>query len=170
MGRFPLVVVSEENNGPKLQGRILRQVRNQQKQATSLLFDRKDWGAICSSETSVSLRTIRRYNSKNRNLHSHFRENLNFALHNHLYMLPTTVITAISKSQQHFYLWYGSSPKHPDWIWGPPSLLSNGYWGYSLTGIKRPGRQATTRLNLVSRLIMRGTITQPPHTYIWHSV
>jgi hypothetical protein len=22
-----------------------------------------------------------------------------------------------------------SSPRHPDWFWGPPSLLSNGYWG-----------------------------------------
>jgi hypothetical protein len=22
-----------------------------------------------------------------------------------------------------------TSPCHPDWLWGPPSLPSNGYWG-----------------------------------------
>jgi hypothetical protein len=34
-----------------------------------------------------------------------------------------------------------SSPRRPDWFWGPPSLLSNGYWKFS-PGIKRPGREA----------------------------
>jgi hypothetical protein len=33
-----------------------------------------------------------------------------------------------------------SSPKRPDWLWGPPSLLFNGYRG-SLSGVKRPGRE-----------------------------
>jgi len=31
-----------------------------------------------------------------------------------------------------------SSPKCPDWFWGPPSLLFNGYWG-SFLGVKWPG-------------------------------
>jgi hypothetical protein len=34
-----------------------------------------------------------------------------------------------------------SSPPRPERLWGPPSLLSNGYQGLSL-GIKRPGREA----------------------------
>jgi hypothetical protein len=36
-----------------------------------------------------------------------------------------------------------SSPPRPERLWGPPSLLSNGYWGggFSL-GVKRPGREA----------------------------
>jgi hypothetical protein len=36
---------------------------------------------------------------------------------------------------------FSSSPQHPDWLWGPHSLLSNGYSALSL-GIKLPGREA----------------------------
>jgi len=30
----------------------------------------------------------------------------------------------------------------PDQLWGPPSLLSNGYWGSISLGKSRPGRDA----------------------------
>jgi hypothetical protein len=35
-----------------------------------------------------------------------------------------------------------SSPRHPDWLWGPPNLLFNGYWGALSPGVKRLGRKA----------------------------
>jgi len=34
-----------------------------------------------------------------------------------------------------------SSPWHPDQIWGPPSLLSNGYQGIFHLGVKQPGSE-----------------------------
>jgi hypothetical protein len=34
------------------------------------------------------------------------------------------------------------SPLRPDWLWGPPSLLFNGYWGPFPGGEVRPGRDA----------------------------
>jgi hypothetical protein len=38
------------------------------------------------------------------------------------------------------------SPSHPDRLWGPPNLLSNGYRGQSDRGVK-----LTTHLHLVPR-------------------
>jgi hypothetical protein len=36
--------------------------------------------------------------------------------------------------------WYFfSSPPRPDWLRGTPSLLPNGYQGFFLRGVKRPG-------------------------------
>jgi hypothetical protein len=35
-----------------------------------------------------------------------------------------------------------TSPRRPDRLWGPPSLLSNGYLGLPSTGVKRQGREA----------------------------
>jgi hypothetical protein len=37
-----------------------------------------------------------------------------------------------------FFFW----PLHPDQLWDPPSLLSNGYWGSSPQGKARPVRDA----------------------------
>jgi hypothetical protein len=35
-----------------------------------------------------------------------------------------------------------SPPRRPDQLWGPPSLMSNGYLGFFPRGEKRPGREA----------------------------
>jgi hypothetical protein len=53
-------------------------------------------------------------------------------------------------------------PLYPDRLWGPPSLLSNGYWG-SFPGVKR-GRSVTltTHLYLVPRSWMSRSCTSSP--------
>jgi len=54
-----------------------------------------------------------------------------------------------------------SSPPCPYWLWGPPTLPSNGYRGPS-PGIKRLCGKLTIQLLLVSRLRMRGVILPFP--------
>jgi hypothetical protein len=39
-------------------------------------------------------------------------------------------------------LFFLSSPPRQDRLWGPPSFLSNGCWGFFLRGVKRPGCEA----------------------------
>jgi hypothetical protein len=62
-----------------------------------------------------------------------------------------------------------SSPRRPDRLWAPPSLLSNGYRGPSL-GVKRPGVKLTTHLQLVPRPRKRGYIYPLPHKPSWRSI
>jgi hypothetical protein len=52
-----------------------------------------------------------------------------------------------------------SSPQRPDRLWGPPSLLSNGYRWVKLT----------TLLQIVPRSRKRGSIHPLPHTSSWRS-
>jgi hypothetical protein len=55
-----------------------------------------------------------------------------------------------------------SSPQHPDWLWDPPSLLSNGY-----EGVKRPGckgdHSPPTSAKVKKMWIYTST---PPYTFI----
>jgi hypothetical protein len=53
-----------------------------------------------------------------------------------------------------------SSPPHPDRLWGPPSLLTNGYQG-SFLWLKRPESEAD-HSHLVPRPRTRGAIAPPP--------
>jgi hypothetical protein len=59
-----------------------------------------------------------------------------------------------------------SSPRHPDRLWGPPNLLSNGVPGALSPGVKRPGCEAdhspTAGAEVKKMWIYRST---PP----WHS-
>jgi hypothetical protein len=60
-------------------------------------------------------------------------------------------------------------PYRPDRLWGPPSLLSNGY-PMDLSQEKRgKGVKLTTHLQLVPRSRKRGSIHPLPHTSSWRS-
>jgi hypothetical protein len=63
-----------------------------------------------------------------------------------------------------------SSPKRPVWLWGPPSLLVNGYWGYfpgGGGGEKRRGHEFNHQLHPSSAEVneWRYTSTPPIRVY-----
>jgi hypothetical protein len=56
------------------------------------------------------------------------------------------------------------SPCRPDGFWGPPSLLSSGYWGFFPRGVK-----LTIHLQPVPRSRMRGSRYPLSHTFSWRN-
>jgi len=54
-----------------------------------------------------------------------------------------------------------SFPKRPDWLWGPPSPLFNGYW-ISLPVLQRPGREVVHSPPFSSELTNEWSYTSPP--------
>jgi hypothetical protein len=64
-----------------------------------------------------------------------------------------------------------SSPQSPDELWGPPSLLYNGYPGRFGRGggVKRPGREADHAPPYSAEVKNGGTIIPLPHMSSWHS-
>lgn len=63
---------------------------------------------------------------------------------------------------------FPSSPMHPDWLWGPFSLLCNSYQGLSIPGGMEDRAQPTTHLQPVVRLRMSGVI--PPLSIRLHGI
>jgi hypothetical protein len=61
-----------------------------------------------------------------------------------------------------------SSPPRPDRLWGPPSLLSNGYRKLFRRRWSSWGVKLTTHLHLAPRLRMRRPVPPFPHTSSWH--
>jgi hypothetical protein len=55
-----------------------------------------------------------------------------------------------------------SPPRRPDWLWGAPSLLYNGYQGFFLRGVKRQGVKLTTHPQLVPRTRKCGSVHPAP--------
>jgi hypothetical protein len=62
-----------------------------------------------------------------------------------------------------------SYAQRPDRLWGPPSLLSNGHWGFLSPGVKWPGREADHSSPSSAEAKNGGAIPPLPHTSSWHS-
>jgi hypothetical protein len=63
-----------------------------------------------------------------------------------------------------------ASLPRPDRLWGSPSLLSSGDWGFLFQGYSSRGMKQTTHLHQVPRLRMRGAVSQlPQYVFMaWH--
>jgi hypothetical protein len=62
-----------------------------------------------------------------------------------------------------------SSPQHPDRLWGPPNLLSNGYRWLFLPGVKRPGREIDNSPKASAEFKKMWIYTPTPNTPSWRS-
>jgi hypothetical protein len=62
-----------------------------------------------------------------------------------------------------------SSPLRPERLWGPPSLLYNGYGGGVAPGLKRLGREADHTPPSRAEVKNGGTTPPFPHVFSWHS-
>jgi hypothetical protein len=64
-------------------------------------------------------------------------------------------------------IWFFLQLLCPDQLWGPPSLLSNGYWESFLGGKARPGRDADHTHHLVpSSKMSRSYSSSPLYAYM----
>jgi hypothetical protein len=61
-----------------------------------------------------------------------------------------------------------SSPRHPDWPWGPPNL-SNGYQGLFPRGVKRQGGEADHSSPASGEVKKTWIYISTPHTPSWRS-
>jgi hypothetical protein len=59
-----------------------------------------------------------------------------------------------------------STRQNPHWLYVPPRLVSNVYWGGAFERVKRPGLEADHHLQLVPTLIVVEIYLHHPHLFI----